>query len=450
MASRDQFSTKTGFVFAAAGSAVGLGNIWGFPTITAANGGAAFVLVYLVLAFCLAYPALMAELVIGRYARSNAVTALRKLSRGTYSRWLANLTGYGGVITVSLILGFYSIVAGWMVAYLLGAGTDLFGLSVAGDWLTGSGMARDMVFTLIFMIATTIIVTRGISKGIERWSLRLMPSLIVILIALIIYVVMQKGSAEGLRVYLLPDFSHLSPGLVLNAMGQAFFSMSLGVGGMLIYGSYLSDDASLPQMGAIVTLVDVGIAFLAGLLIIPAVYVAQLSGAEIFDANGALISGPDMFFRVLPVLFDSMGAVVGPLVAIAFFSLMTIAAITSSIAMLEPAVSLVTEVQSWSRRRATWLIGGIITLLALIIIVKMDVLFGFILALTTKYSQPVLGLMFCIFLGWIWNRNQVLEELRKGQPEMEQSLFWKIWPSYVKWVCPILIFGAFVQKLLIE
>lgn len=449
MASREQFATKTGFVFAAAGSAVGLGNVWGFPTITAANGGAAFVLVYLVLAFCLAYPALMAELVIGRYARSNAVTALRKLSRGKYSRWFANLTGFGGIVTVSLILGFYAIVAGWMLAYLLGAVTDLFGLSTAGEWLTGSGKLRDMAFMLIFMVATTVIVTRGISKGIERWSLRLMPALIMILVLLIIYVVFQQGSAEGLRVYLLPDFSQLSPALVLNAMGQAFFSMSLGVGGMLIYGSYLSDEANLPQMGAIVTLVDVGIAFLAGLLIIPAVYVAQTFGAEIFDANGVLLSGPDMFFRVLPVLFDSMGAA-GPVVAMAFFALMTIAAITSSIAMLEPAVSLVTETKDWSRRRATRLIGSLISILSLAIIARMDVLFGFILALTTKYSQPLLGMMFCIFLGWIWNRNQVLEELRKGQPGMESSLFWKIWPSYVKWVCPVLIFGAFVQKLLIE
>jgi NSS family neurotransmitter:Na+ symporter len=156
-----------------------------------------------------------------------------------------------------------------------------------------------------------------------------------------------------------------------------------------------------------------------------------------------------MFFRVLPVLFDSMGAV-GPVVAMAFFALMTIAAITSSIAMLEPAVSLATETKAWSRRRATWLIGSLISVLSLVIIARMDVLFGFILALTTKYSQPLLGMMFCIFLGWIWNRNQVLAELRKGRPEMESSLFWKIWPSYVKWVCPVLIFGAFVQKLLIE
>jgi NSS family neurotransmitter:Na+ symporter len=224
--------------------------------------------------------------------------------------------------------------------------------------------------------------------------------------------------------------------------------MSLGVGGMLIYGSYLSDDANLPQMGAIVTLLDVGIAFLAGLLIIPAVYVAQNFGAEIFDANGELLMGPDLIFRVLPVLFESMG-MLGPVVATAFFTLLTIAAITSSIAMLEPAVSLATEVKGWSRKRATWLVGAGITILSLIIIFRMDVLFGFVLTLTTKYSQPLLGMMFCIFLGWIWNRNQVLNELRKSDEGIENSLFWKIWPGYVKWFCPALIFAAFVQTLLI-
>lgn len=448
MASREQFSSRTGFVLAAAGSAVGLGNVWGFPTLTAQNGGAAFVLVYLVMAFCLAYPALMAELVIGRHARSNAVTALRGLSRGKFSWWLGSLTGFGGIVTVSLILGFYAIVAGWMLAYLLGAVADMFGLDNAAEWLTRSGTPRDILFMLVFMVATIVIVTRGVSGGIERWSTRLMPMLLVILVALIIYVVMQKGAGQGLRVYLVPDFSQLSPALVLSALGQAFFSMSLGVGGMLIYGSYLSDDANLPQMGAIVTLLDVGIAFLAGLLIIPAVYVAQNFGAEIFDANGELLMGPDLIFRVLPVLFESMG-MLGPFVAAAFFTLLTIAAITSSIAMLEPAVSLATEVKGWSRKRATWLVGAGITILSLIIIFRMDVLFGFVLTLTTKYSQPLLGTMFCIFLGWIWSRNQVLNELRKGDEGIENSLFWKIWPGYVKWFCPALIFAAFVQTLLV-
>jgi NSS family neurotransmitter:Na+ symporter len=448
MASREQFSSRTGFVLAAAGSAVGLGNVWGFPTLTAQNGGAAFVLVYLVMAFCLAYPALMAELVIGRHARSNAVTALRGLSRGKFSWWLGSLTGFGGIVTVSLILGFYAIVAGWMLAYLLGAVANMVGLDNTARWLTRSGTPRDILFMLVFMVATIVIVTRGVSGGIERWSTRLMPLLLVILVALIIYVVMQKGAGQGLSVYLVPDFSQLSPALVLSALGQAFFSMSLGVGGMLIYGSYLSDDANLPQMGAIVTLLDVGIAFLAGLLIIPAVYVAQNFGAEIFDANGELLMGPDLIFRVLPVLFESMG-MLGPFVATAFFTLLTIAAITSSIAMLEPAVSLATEVKGWSRKRATWLVGAGITILSLIIIFRMDVLFGFVLTLTTKYSQPLLGMMFRIFLGWIWNRNQVLNELRKGDEGIENSLFWKIWPGYVKWFCPALIFAAFVQTLLI-
>jgi NSS family neurotransmitter:Na+ symporter len=448
MASREQFSSKTGFILAATGSAVGLGNIWGFPTQTASNGGAAFVLVYLVLAFCLAYPALMAELVIGRYAQANAVTALRRISTSRFTWWMGSLVGFSGIITVSLILSFYGIVAGWMLAFLFGSFADLFGIGNLAAWLTESGLLRNLVFMAIFMILTMSIVSRGVASGIERWSTRLMPLLIVILLALIVYVLMQKGAAEGLRVYLLPNFSQISPGLVLNAMGQAFFSMSLGVGGMLIYGSYLSGNENLPRLGAIVTLVDVGIAFLAGLLIIPAVYVAQQFGADIYGEGGGLIAGPDMIFQILPYLFDSMGTA-GPFVAMAFFALMTIAALTSTIAMLEPAVSLVSEETRITRRPATWLIGTVICVLSTVIALNFDLLFDLVLTLTTKYSQPLLGVMFCIFVGWIWNRNQVLQELRRGCENMEQSLFWKIWPFYVKVFCPVLILAAFIQSLMV-
>jgi len=435
-----------GFIFAATGSAVGLGNIWGFPTHTASNGGGAFVLVYLVMAFCLAYPVLMAELIIGRHAQSNAVTALRKISTGPISHALASLVGYGGILTVSLVLGFYAIVAGWMLAFLLASFADLFGWTGASAWLTEFDTYRNWLFLGVFILATVAIVAKGVTNGIERWSSRLMPVLVIILVLLIGYVLMQPAAAHGLEMYLVPDFSHLSPSLVVNAMGQAFFSMSLGVGGMLIYGSYLSKQANLPKMGMIVTLIDVGIAFLAGLLIIPATFVAQHYGADIFTGAGELLSGPDLIFRVLPVLFESMGAV-GPLVAIAFFVLMVIAAITSSIAMLEPSVSLISEETSMSRSRATWLIGVAIAILSAVIATWFDVLFGLAITITTKYSQPLLGIGFCIFAGWIWHRNKVLQELRQGNEGVENTLFWQIWPFYIKFFCPVLIFATFVQKL---
>ena len=333
MASREQFSSKTGFIMAAAGSAIGLGNIWGFPTQTASNGGAAFVLVYFIMAFCLAYPALMAELIIGRHARANVLTALRGISTGPVSYKFASFVGFYGVVVASLILSFYAIIAGWMLAYLLESVTDMLGWTEVSQWLTSFGLERNIISMGIFMALTMGIIAKGVTAGIEKWSTRLMPMLIVLLIALIIYVLMQEGAAEGLRVYLLPDLSQIHPALVVSAMGQAFFSLSLGVGTMLIYGSYLGEKESLPRLGAAVTLVDAGIAFIAGLLIVPAIYVAKHYGADIVTESGQLIAGPDLIFKVLPVLFDSMGGV-GLLVAFAFFLLMSIASLTSSISML--------------------------------------------------------------------------------------------------------------------
>jgi len=274
-----------------------------------------------------------------------------------------------------------------------------------------------------------------------------MPVLIGLLLLLICYVLTQPGAMEGLKIYLLPDMSRVSdPKLIVDAMGQAFFSLSLGVGTMLVYGSYLSKEESLPRLGAIVTLVDCGIAFTAGLLIIPAVYVAQHNGLTIFDDAGELIAGPSLIFQVLPSLFDSMGAA-GTFVAIAFFALMSIAAVTSSISMLEVPVSMVVEKTGMERKKSTYLIGFVIFLISATIIVNFDALFGFVIDLTTKYSEPLLGVMLCIFAGWVLHRDKLLAEVKSGHPDIEHSLFWKIWPTYVRFVCPVLILVTFTQSL---
>ena len=266
---RGQFSSTLTFVLAAAGSAVGLGNIWGFPTNAAENGGAAFLLMYLILAFLLAYPALMAELIIGRHTRANMVMALDAVSTGNSAKKLGRLTGYAGMITASLILSFYGIVAGWMLGSMAQPVTTILGLDSLGQWLTEFGTARNITLTAIFMLLTGLIINAGVEQGIEKWSRRLMPSLIILLLALIAYVLTREGAIEGLRHYLVPDFSQLTdPDLLVSALGQAFFSMSLGVGTMLIYGSYIRSDANLPLVGSLVTLADTGIAFLAGLLIL--------------------------------------------------------------------------------------------------------------------------------------------------------------------------------------
>lgn len=447
MASREQFSSKTGFIMAAAGSAIGLGNIWGFPTQTASNGGAAFVLVYFILAFCLAYPALMAELIIGRHARANVFTALRGIATGPFTRFLGGFVGGYGVLVASLILSFYAIVAGWMLAYLGEAIARLLGMDQLAGWLISFGFERNMLLMGLFMMLTMAIIAKGIEGGIEKWSTRLMPMLLIILIALIGYVLTQSGAQEGLRVYLLPDLSQVRPVLILDAMGQAFFSLSLGVGTMLVYGSYLDEKESLPKLGAAVTLVDAGIAFIAGLLIIPAIYVAKEHGATIFNDSGELIAGPDLIFQVLPALFNSMGEV-GVLVALAFFVLMSIASLTSSISMLEVPVSFATEETKASRKQATLIIGLLIFCVSSLILSYFEQLFSLVIDLTTVYSQPLLGLLLCVFVGWIWHRDNLLQELSKGHPTISETWFWKIWPSYVKIFCPILILATFVQGVI--
>ena len=447
-ASRGEFSSRFGFIMAAAGSAVGLGNIWGFPTQTASNGGAAFLVAYLVLAFCLAYPALMAELVIGRHGQANAVTSLRKVTNQAWQKKFAFIVGFGGIICAGLILSFYAIVAGWMLSATLEPAAQLVGQEQASTWLSEQSLSRNLILTATFIILTVAIISKGVENGIEKWSKRLMPALLGILFMLIIYVMTQDGAMAGLKAYLVPDFSSiLNPELLVNALGQAFFSLSLGTSVMIIYGSYISKKENLVSLGAYVTLIDVFIAFVAGLLIIPAMYVAQAQGVEIFSAEGALLSEDTLVFQVLPALFTSMGDV-GIFVGFAFFALMSIAALTSSISMLEAPVSYAVERFALKRVQATWIIGGIIALISFTIVFNLGTLFGFVITLTTKIGQPILGLMCCIFVGWIWHRGSLLKEIQQGCPEAASSFFWKVWPWYIKFICPLAIALVFANSLL--
>ena len=444
-APRGEFTSRFGFLMAASGSAVGLGNIWGFPTNAASNGGAAFLFTYLILAFALAYPALMAELIIGRYARANAVTALRTISSGNKTRLAALLVGFTGIVTVSFILSFYGIVSGWMIAFFFDPIARLLGASQLSAWLTADAVMRNSLFVVLFMLLTIYIISAGVKEGIEKWASRLMPSLIVILLLLIVYVLTLPGAMDGLRAYLIPDFSLIAdPSLLVDAMGQAFFSLSLGVGTMLIYGSYISSKENLPTIGSLVALLDVGIAVLAGMLILPAMYVALANGVEIYDDAGGLIAGPGLIVSVLPSLFTTMGAI-GVFVAIAFFALMTIASLTSSISMLEVPVAYAVEHHGLERRRAAILIGSIITVISLIIVFNFDPLFDLVVTVTTEVSQPLLGFAFCIFAAWIWQRSEVLEEIKQGCPQVESGIFWKIWPFYVKFICPVAILVVYFQ-----
>lgn len=440
MSARGQFSSRIGFILAAAGSAVGLGNIWGFPTKVAENGGAAFVLMYLVMAFLLAYPVLMAELIIGRAKQTNMVEALRKISGNA----IGTMVGSIGAVTVILILSFYAIVAGWMISYFIDATSSLLSIKITS--LTADSIFRSLVFMLLFLIMTCLVVIGGVSNGIERWSVRLMPTLLFLIIALIIYVSTQAGAIEGWKAFLVPDVSRvLDPDLMIDAMGQAFFSMSLGVGTMLVYGSYIQKHENLPKLGTSVALVDIGVAVLAGMLIIPAMYVALNNGVVIFE-NEQLISGPTLIFQVLPSLFTSMGYI-GNFVAFSFFALMVIAALTSSISMLEVPVAYLVDSKGMRRKRATVMVTALVFLLSSIIVFNFGALFGLVITVTTEYSQPLLGLALCIFAGWVYKRNEILNELKQGSENIEQGFFWKVWPFYVKFICPAAIAFMFYRSV---
>ncbi len=446
MAARGKFSSKTAFVLAASGSAIGLGNIWGFPIQVATNGGGAFVFTYIILTFLLAYPILMAELLIGRHGNADTVESVVKVSSPS-TRPLAILTGYWGILTASLILSFYAIVAGWMVAFGLASVADLLSLNEAGQWLRAFSLERNLIFCALFFSLTITIIASGVTDGIERWSTLLMPLLILLIIALIIYIATQPGAAEGWRVYLQPDFSRvLNPDLLISALGQAFFSLSLGVGTMMIYGSYVSKSENLPKLGVAVTAMDICIAVLAGLLVIPAMYVALHNGVTIYDEAGVLINSDRLIFSVIPALFNTMG-LTGIILSMVFFMLMTIAALTSSISMLEVPVARVEQTFKLPRRRAAWVTGLLIFFASVVIIFNFDDLFSLVINFTTKYSEPLIGILFCLFAGWVWNRNQLLSEIQQGMPMAENSLFWKIWPSYVRFVCPLIVLGIFIHSI---
>lgn len=433
------FSSRIGFILAAAGSAVGVGNIWGFPTQAAQNGGGAFLLVYLLMVALLAYPMLVAELTIGRMRQRNPVEALRALSDKPFWRGFGAFTGIVGLIVLSLILSFYAIVSGWLLAFMFAPLAELLGFHSAATWLTDFGVERNLIMMVLFLVLTIHVVRSGVTDGIERWSRRLMPLLFVLLIAMALYILTLPGAIDGLKMYLTPDFEQVTnPNLVIRAMGQAFFSLSLGVCCMMTYGAYLSKDEHLPKTAGWVAGLDTSVAFLAGLLILPAMFAAQELGVVIYDQAGQLLSSDTLVFNVLPAMFNSMGYA-GLWVGLAFFALMVIAAITSSISMLEAPVNALVEETGQSRAQMVWVVGATIGLISAIIIYNFSSLFGAVVTFTTVYMQPLLALVFGLLLTWILRQHFLLKALQEGAPEIDKTWFWKVWPWYVKFICPILI-----------
>lgn len=334
---RGSWNSKLGFILAAAGSAVGLGNIWGFPTKVATEGGGAYLIVYLLCTFLIGYPVMVAELSIGRKSGKNPVGAFKALSSNKFFPFV----GLWGVICGVMILSFYTVIAGWAFGFAFEEIFFYLGWNEAAQWLTDTGNGpKNALIASIFMLGTIKIIMGGVSDGIEKATKFMMPLLIGIIVIMIIYVLTQPGATDGVKEYLLPDFSKITPGLIFSAMGQAFFSLSLGMGALITYGSYLSKKENIPQAAAFVTLADVGIAFLAGLLILPAMFVAKEAGIDIFVGD-KLADSTDLVFQILPALFHSIGGFVGLLLGVVFFLLLSIAALTSTISLLEDRKSVV-------------------------------------------------------------------------------------------------------------
>lgn len=436
---RETFGSRLGFVLAAAGAAVGLGNIWGFPTQAASNGGGAFLLVYLVLIFVVAFPMLVVEMAIGRYGQANPVDSMRSLTPYTLTKRLGAAVGWLGLSVPSVVLAFYSIVGGWILCFMLAAIAGLLGMADIATWLKGFSIERNLFGTLAFYVLTILIVQGGVKQGIEKWSTRLMPALFALFIVLFAFIMMQQGAVEGLKHYLIPDFSKIwDSKLILAAMGQGFFSLTIGGCSMLIYGSYLSKEENLPKMAMSVTLIDTGVAFIAGLVVLPAMFVAMHNGVKIYADDGSLLSSDTLVFTVLPLMFKSLG-VFGEIFAVVFFLLLAIAALTSSISMLECPVALVSERFNTKRTPTSWILGLLIALFSCVIVYHFGQLFGLVATLATQYLQPFAALMFCLFGGWIWNRNAKFKELESGFADFRHTLFGKIWPWYVRLVCPMLV-----------
>ncbi|GLQ71440.1 sodium-dependent transporter [Vibrio penaeicida] len=436
---RENFGSRLGFVLAAAGAAVGLGNIWGFPTQAASNGGGAFLMVYLFMILVVAFPMLVVEMAIGRHGQANPVDSMKSLTGNPIGKTVGGLVGWIGLSVPSAVLAFYSIVGGWLICFLLGAITELFGFASVAQWFKGFSVERNLFGTLVFYVLTILIVQGGVKQGIEKWSTRLMPALFVLFALLFVYIMMQSGAVEGLKHYLIPDFEKIwDRKLILAAMGQGFFSLTIGGCSMLIYGSYLSKKENLPKMAMNVTLVDTAVAFIAGLVVLPAMFVAMQKGVQIYAEDGSLLSSDTLVFTVLPLMFESLG-LLGQLFAIIFFLLLTIAALTSSISMLECPVALVSERLESKRSTTSWILGGLIALFSVVIVFNFGELFGLVAMVATQYLQPTAALMFCLFGGWVWNRHSKIKELELGNPDFQLGWFGKIWPAYVKFVCPILV-----------
>lgn len=438
MAKRGKWGSKIGFILAASGSAVGLGNIWRFPYTAGKNGGALFVLIYLAAIIIIALPVLMAEVTLGRFTNQNPVGAFKKIRPGSLWKWV----GYLGVATGVMILSYYSVIAGWTIGYFYKAISGQFAEITSTQAKTVfAGFTADgwvqLGLLALFMLFTVYIVSRGVAAGIEKFAKILMPALLGILMILLVRSLTLDGAMKGLEFYLNPDFSKLNFQVVVAAMGQAFFSLSLGMGTMITYGSYISKKESLPSCTAWVAFFDTFIAIMAGFIIFPAVFSQGMNPA----------GGPGLIFEILPVIFSKIpgGIVFGPL----FFALLCIAALTSTISLLEVPVAYLIDEKNWNRKKSAFLIGGLALLFGIpsalasggnefltkLPLVNMDFLSLWDLV-WGNYSLSIGAFFVAIFVGYSWKTANALKEVYAGAEDFN---FGKFWAFSIKFISPLLI-----------
>lgn len=446
---RANFGSKIGIILASAGSAVGLGNIWRFPCEVGSNGGAAFILIYLLCIALLGIPVMVSEFLIGRHSRANTASAYKILAPGTQWKWL----GFMGVIAAFLILSYYAVVAGWTLEYTVAAATDQF--SHESDFTTFfntfvSNPWKPALYMALFLLLTHFVIVRGVKEGIEKFSKVMMPMLLLIICVLVICSFSMPGSVEGLTFLLKPDFSKVTTKVVLSAMGQAFFSLSLGMGCLCTYASYFSNEANLMKTAASVATIDTIVAVMAGFIIFPAVYSVQGLSPD---------AGPGLVFVTLPNVFQiAFGNVpwLGYVFSLMFYVLLVLAALTSTISLHEVSTAYIHESYHISRSKAAYIVTGGCIFLGVFCSLSFGVLsdatwmgmtiFDLFDFVTAKFIMPLGGMLISIFTGWYLDRKLVRDEVtNKGRLRLP---FFGLYIFILKYVAPLAIGAIFLNELM--
>ncbi len=441
---RGQWASRLGFILAAAGSAIGLGNIWKFPYITGQNGGGAFVLVYLVSILIVGLPIMISELMIGRHTQKDAVGAYIALE-GRRSFW--QVSGWLSVVTSFIILSYYSVVAGWTLDYVWRAIQGAFvgqspeAIEALFGGLIGSG-GRQMICHFGFIILTLAIVIGGVQKGIERWSKILMPVLLGLLVLLFVNGMLSDGAAEGLRFMFYPDFSKLTTASVLEALGHSFYTLSLGMAIMITYGSYLKNETNLVGVSVRVALLDTAIALIAGLAIFPIVFAVGMHPS----------AGPGLVFKTIPIVFSQLPG--GYFLAILFFLLIAFAALTSTISLLESQVAYLIDERSWGRKKATVVLALLCFVVGIPSALSYNVLghwtllgersfFDSIDLVASNYLLPISGLIIAIYVGWFWKGKEEKRELVTGGA----GWIYPFWHFTIRFISPLAVATVLYAKV---